>query len=155
MFGIRLRNIRGRRLLRWWEGRFMPLYTFELRDGSAPLADRTGVHLPDRARALDYARDVARELMQGRESQARCWQLDVYENQRERVFELALAALDHTLHPLAPEFRTMMERLCGSYRSCKEAIHAARATMRESRALVALSRGKPYLAASAGERTIR
>lgn len=133
----------------------MPLYTFELRDGSAPLEDPVGVNLPDRERALAYAKDVVRELMQGRVSETRCWRLDVYENQHERVFELAFAALDLTLDQLAPEVRGVMERLWGSYRSCKEAVHAAQVTMRESRALVALSRGKPYLAASAGERTIR
>lgn len=133
----------------------MPLYTFELRDGSAPLADRIGVDLPDCEQALAYAKDVARELMQGRESQTRCWRLDVYENQDERLFELTFAVLDLTLHQHAPEIRSRMERLCGAYRSCKEAVHAAQVTMRESRALVALSRGRPYLAASAGERTIR
>lgn len=133
----------------------MPLYTFELRGSSAPLADSTGIDLPDRERALAYAEEVARELMQGREGQTRCWRLDVYENQNERVFELAFAALDPTLDQLAPELKRMMERLCATYRSCKEAVHAAQVTMRESRALVALSRGKPYLAASAGERTIR
>lgn len=133
----------------------MPLYTFELRDGSAPLVDPAGVHLPDRERALAYAQDVARELMHGRESQTRCWRLDVYENRHERVFKLAFAALDTTLDQLAPEVRSVMERLWDRYRSCKEAVHAAQATMRESRALVALSRGKPYLAANAGERTIR
>lgn len=133
----------------------MPLYTFELRDGAAPLTDSIGLHLPYRERALAYAKEVARELMQGREGQTRCWRLDVYENQGERVFEIAFAALDPTLDQLAPDLRNTMERLCGSYRSCREAIHAAQITMRESRALVALSRGKPYLAASAGEQIIR
>lgn len=156
MFGIRLWNVSRRQQLCQRDRAIqMPLYTFELRDGSAPLADRTGVHLADRERALVYAKEVARELIQGREKQARSWRLDVYENRDERVFELAFAAFDPTLDHLAPELRNMVERLCGSYRSCREAVHAAQITMRESRALVALSRGKPYLAASAGEQTIR
>lgn len=50
------------------------------------------MHLPDRGRALAYAREVARELMNGREDQIRCWRLDVYENRSERVFELPFAA---------------------------------------------------------------
>jgi hypothetical protein len=36
-----------------------------------------------------------------------------------------------------------MEQLCERHRALSEATHAAHITMRESRALVALSRGKP------------
>jgi hypothetical protein len=133
----------------------MPLYTFKLREGSAPVVDDAGIHFPDRAHALDYAKEVARELMQGREVQTRSWRLDIYENNGERAFELPFASVDPTLDHLVPEFRSAVERLCDSYRSWQEAVHAARATMRESRALVARSRGRPYLAAVAGKQTIR
>lgn len=133
----------------------MPLYTFELREGSAPLSDDAGIHLPDRESALAYAKDVARELMQGREEETRFWRLDVHENRKERVFELAFAALDPTLDHVRPELRSMLELVCDWRRSSREAVHAARITMRESRALVARSRGRPYLASIAGEQTIR
>jgi hypothetical protein len=133
----------------------MPLYTFELRDGSAPLADDAGVDLPNREHALAYATDIARELMQGREVQTRCWQLDVYEDQRERVFELPFAGIDQTLDHLAPQYRSAVERLCNSRRSWQEMLHLTRITVRESRALIAQSQGRPYLAAVAGVPTIR
>lgn len=133
----------------------MPLYTFKLRQGSAPLADDAGIHLPDREQALVYGKEVARELMQGREAKTRSWRLDIYENHGDRVFELPFAAIDPTLDHLVPEFRSTVERLSNAYRSWQETVHAARVTMRESRALVARSRGKPYLATFAGERTIR
>jgi hypothetical protein len=133
----------------------MPLYTFELREGSAPLSDDAGVDLPDREHALAYAMEVVRELMQGSEIQTRSWRLDVYENHCERIFELPFAALDHTLDHLAPQLRSAVERLCNSHRSWKETVHAACITLRESRALVAQSRGRPYLAAVAGVHTIR
>jgi hypothetical protein len=48
-----------------------------------------------------------------------------------------------------------MEDLCDHCRSLNEVMSAASVTMRESRALVARSRGKPYLAAAFGQRTIR
>lgn len=133
----------------------MPLYTFELREGSAPLSDDAGVDLSDRERALGYAMEVARELMQGREDQTRSWRLDVYENNCERVFELPFAAIDHTLDHLAPQFRSTVEDACNSRRLWQETLHAARMTVQESRALVAQSQGKPYLAAIAGAQTIR
>lgn len=133
----------------------MPVYTFELLDGSSPLIDDTGVDLPDREFALAYGEEIARELMQGREVQTRSWRLRVHENHGEDAFDISFAAVDPTLDHLAPEVRSMVERLCDSYRSSKEAVHAAQVTVRESRALVARSRGRPYLAATAGQRTIR
>ncbi len=133
----------------------MPVYTFELRDGDRTIQDRSGVHLPDRDRAFQYGRDVAHELMSCREAQTRSWRLDVYDDDGERIFELPFARIDPTLDHLVPEMRTTVEGMCDRYRSLREAMAAARVTVRESRALVALSRGRPYLATELGERTIR
>jgi hypothetical protein len=135
----------------------MPVYTFELLDGSFPLNDDSGVHLPDREHAVAYGKEVARELMQGREVQTRFWRLRIREShgRGDGGFDISFAAIDPTLDHLVPELRSMVERLCETYRSSKEAIHAARITLRESRALVARSRGRPYLAAIAGQQTIR
>lgn len=144
--GVRCRRIKGAP---------MPLYTFELSDGSAPLYDDAGVHLPDREHALAYGEEVARELMRGCEAQTRFWRLRINEKDGEEVFEMTFATVDPTLDHLVPELRTTVQRVCDSYRSCKEAVHAAGITMRESRALVARSRGKPYLATVAGDRTIK
>jgi len=132
----------------------MPRYTFELRDGSSGIHDQIGVHLADREQALQYAYDVARELMSCREEQTRFWRLDIYEDHATRVFEIPFATIDQTLDHLLPELRTILERVCERRRALTEANHAAHITMRESRALVALSRGKPYLATYAGNRTI-
>jgi hypothetical protein len=51
--------------------------------------------------------------------------------------------------------RERVERVSDLARSLREAMAAARVISRESRALVALSRGRPYLATEMGERTIR
>jgi hypothetical protein len=133
----------------------MPIYTFELRDGDRRIEDKSGVHLPDREHALHYALDVARELMNCREVQTRSWCLDVHDGNGARIFELPFASIDPTLDHLVPEMRTTIERMCDRARSLREVIAAARVTVRESRALVALSRGRPYLATELGERTIR
>ncbi|MGH6674323.1 MAG: DUF6894 family protein [Xanthobacteraceae bacterium] len=133
----------------------MPLYAFELRDGSRRIEDKTGINLPDRAHALQYAHDVVRELMSCREAETRTWRLDVYEDEGTPVFEIPFASVDATLAYLTPNLRAVMEGWCRGVLSLREAGSAAAVTVRESRALVARSRGKPFLAAAHGQRTIR
>lgn len=87
----------------------MPNYTFELWDGYDPIGDEVGVILTDRADAYQYAQDVVRELMIGREAQTRTWRLDVYENRAERVFEIPFASLAETLDRPHPALRVAME----------------------------------------------
>jgi hypothetical protein len=130
----------------------MPNYTFELRDGSDPIEDDVGVSLTDRQDAYQYARGVVRELMIGREAQTRTWRLDVYENSAEHVFAIPFATLDATLDGLQPELRVFVEGLCERDRRFSEATQSA---LRESRARLARSSGKPYLITNLGKRTIR
>lgn len=129
------------------------LFTFQLRDGSHRIEDE--IALPDREHAFEYARAVVRELMCCREQQTRTWRLDVYEDKGARVFEMPFARFDETLGHLSPKGRETIVDLCDRCRSLKEAMRTAGITMRESRALVARSRRKPYLAAAFGQRTIR
>jgi hypothetical protein len=133
----------------------MPLYTFELRDGSLGIADTVGVSFADRDQAQCYAYEVIRELMGCCEEQTRTWRLDVYEVHDRRVFEIPFAQLDQTLDHLSPHWRTRIEDLCDRSRKVHEAFSVARVTMRESRALVARSRGRPYLATEGGKPIIR
>ena len=133
------------------KGSKMPNYTFELRDGFDPIEDDVGVILTDRQDAYQYARGVVRELMSGREAQTRTWRLDVYENSEERVFAIPFASLDETLAHLQPELRVLVEGLCERDRRLCEATQSA---LRESRARLARSRGKPYLITNLGKRTI-
>ena len=133
------------------KGSKMPNYTFELRDCFDPIEDDVGVILTDRQDAYQYARGVVRELMSGREAQTRTWRLDVYENSEERVFAIPFASLDETLAHLQPELRVLVEGLCERDRRLCEATQSA---LRESRARLARSRGKPYLITNLGKRTI-
>jgi hypothetical protein len=133
----------------------MPLYTFELRDGSCGITDTAGVKFADRDQALCYAYGVIRELMSQCEQETRTWRLDVYEDHDRRLFEIPFARLDETLDHLSTPWRSKVEDLCNRSRSLREAYSAASATVRESRALVARSRGQPYLATDRGQRVIR
>lgn len=133
----------------------MPAYTFKLCDDSDGLEDDVGISLPDDEIAYVYACDVVRELMNGRESATRHWQLDVYEGHGEKVFEIAFVSLDQTLDHLNAELREQVEQSARQIRSFRDALGAAVLTVREAKSLVARSRGNPYLAADRGRKVIR
>lgn len=133
----------------------MPTYTFKLRDGDWGVEDDTGVTLRDRHEALRYAHDVVNELMRRREAKTRSWRLDVYENNQRRVFEILFVTVDPSLNHLRSDSRITVEHGCEGQRSVGDAVFRSRDPTQESRALLARSRGKPYLAAEFGRRTIR
>ena len=132
----------------------MPIYCFKLRDGRGGVEDEDGVSLLDNDRAIRYAHDVAHELMKSRELETRSWRLDVYER-GVRICEIPFASIDPTLDHLTPPQRTMVEKTSERVRSLSDALHAVEATVQETRALVARSRGKPYLASRFGKTIIR
>jgi hypothetical protein len=131
----------------------MPRYSFQLQDDQRPV-EGGSVWLSGRERARDHAVAVAGELMRGRERQTRSWCLEVYEN-GELICQIPFASVDPTLDHLAPPLRRTIEASNESIRSLHKLVSAAHATVRESKALVARSRGKPYLATERGEPTIR
>lgn len=133
----------------------MPNYRFALRDGQGDIDGEGAVALADEADALRYARTVVHELMRSREVPTRTWRLDVYDEDGERVIALPFASLDPSLDHLRPELRTMVENYCDRRRTVSETIYAVGNTVRESQALVAQSRGKLYVAAHSGRKTIR
>jgi hypothetical protein len=132
----------------------MPIYTFKLIDDCGGVEDNAGVTLPSAEVANQYASDVVGELMNRREDATRTWRLDVYED-ATRLFEIPFASLDHTLDHAKPSRRNEVEQLCSRRRSLLDALNEAEVTLRESQALLARSRGKPYLAAVGGKKTIR
>jgi hypothetical protein len=132
----------------------MPIYTFTLRDGTDGVMDETGVRLAGEDCAIQYGNDVVRELMKNRELETRSWRLDIYENS-DGICQIPFATVDPTLSHLEPKFRTMVEDVSERRRQLSEAIHALNTTVTESQALVARSRGKPYLVSRFGRGTIR
>jgi len=133
----------------------MPTYTFKLMDDDGGVADDVGVRLADPKVAYCHACVVAHQLMDHREARTRSWRLDVYENGAKKLFEILFASIDETLDHLKPENRKLVEMTAIRRRLLQDTLHAARISYRESHALVARSRGKPYLAAYHGQKTIR
>lgn len=133
----------------------MPIYCFKLRDGRGGVEDEEGVSLRDDEQALRYARDVVHELMRRRELKTRCWRLDVYEEGLGRIREIPFASIDPSLDHLSAQQRTMIEKTSERQRSLSDVIHSVEETVQETLALVARSRGKPYLASRFGKLIIR
>jgi hypothetical protein len=134
----------------------MPVYTFKLHDGCGGVDDEAGVSFADQGRAVRYARDVVHELMKGRELETRGWRLDVFEEgDAEPICAIPFASVDSSLDHLTPGCRALIEAMAERKRVAAEVIHTARATIRESRMLVARARGKPYLASRFGKAVIR
>jgi hypothetical protein len=133
----------------------MTTYTFKVLDGCGGVEDESGVSFGHRDRAIRYARDVVHELMRNREVQTRSWRLNVYENGEGPISTIPFASIDSTLDHVVPKLRTMVEGMSEQKRLLSDALHAVKVTVQESRALVARSRGKPYLASKFGRSTIR
>ena len=68
------------------------------------------------------------------------------------MFAIPFATLDATLDGLQPELRVFEEALYERDRRLREVTQSA---LRESRARLARSRGRPYLITNLGKRTIR
>lgn len=130
----------------------MPLYYFRLCDNKGQYADPDGTFLSDEAAAKAHARRVAKELMHRCELKTRHWKLVVCDGDGEVLFDVPFAAEDQTLDHLGPELRHSVERLSRSMGSLADVIFDCRATVLQSRALLARADGKLYLAATEGRR---
>jgi hypothetical protein len=99
----------------------VPRYTFKLFDDSGGVEDDVGVSLPNAEIAYRYACDVVLELMNWRELWTRHWQLDVYEDEGKKVFEIPFAQIDPTLNHLTTKQRKLVEHGSQIIRSLKDA----------------------------------
>jgi hypothetical protein len=130
----------------------MPRYHFNLHDGHGVRPDLDGTVLPHVEAAHEYGVAVASELMRNREPRSRFWMLDVCDAAGEVLFEIDFAQVDHTLDHLPAEVRESLIHFSETMRSVAETIAACRMTVLQSRALMALAEGKPYLVAHQGRR---
>src|SRR5688572_30492158 len=92
--------------------REMPLYFFNVRDGSGGFADREGTELPDALSARTYAQGLAREVMRANESRKRHWHVVVCDSDGKELFDLPFAAIDDSLRHLNADSRRLIEVMC-------------------------------------------
>jgi len=133
----------------------VPRYTFKLSGNGGPVEDDSGVSLPDIESAYRYACRVVQELMAHRELRTRHWQLEAYDHDGRKIFEIPFAKLDRTLDHLPRKYRDLVEHSAVLIGSHKDIIYVVSHTRREAQALVARSRGRPYLAVHHGRKVIR
>ena len=130
----------------------MPVYYFNLWDNRGVLVDPEGTELSDERQALEHARQVARELMQNRESETRAWRLQVCDAQRDAAFELRFVALDCELQCVRPFLRETLELGLERMAGFSDAISEIRTSLYRIRATLAKSNGAPHLVAIDGSR---
>jgi hypothetical protein len=128
----------------------MPLYFFNVRNGSGDFADREGTELPDIRRAISYARDLARELMRRDEARKRHWHVVVCDADRNELFDVPFISIDESIRHFKPETRRLIEITCEKRMALAEALFETRMNVLRVRATVARSRAKPYVAAEGG-----
>ena len=129
----------------------MARYFFDLCDGAGGIEDTSGTELLHDRAAVAHGYRVAREMMRHNEPQSRKLCIAVHDDRRRLLFRLPFAAVDETIDCRFPETRALVERSLQKQLTLAEAVHEARKTVRQSRALVARSRGMPYLCAENGE----
>jgi|SRR6185437_5365188 len=130
----------------------MPMYYFNLKDAQGIYVDPEGTELSGDAEALEHARQVATELMQRRESKTRSWRLQACDEDRNVVFELLFATVDHTIHHLPPALRQTVETVSARTAGLSDAICDVRASIYQLKGTLAKSNRAPYLAALNGSR---
>jgi hypothetical protein len=133
----------------------MPLYFFNVRNGSGDFADRDGTELPDIRSATSYARDLARELMLRNESRKRHWHVLVSDADRNELFDLPFVAIDDSLDHLNPETKRLIEVMCEKRMALAEMVFETRMNVLRVRATVARSRARPYIAAESGHAVLQ
>jgi hypothetical protein len=128
----------------------MPLYFFNVRNGSGDFADREGTALPDVLSARTYAQGLAREVMLGNESRKRHWHVVVCDSDGRELFDLPFVSIDESIRHLNADSRRLIEVMCEKRMALAETLFETRMNILRVRATVARSRSRPYLAAEHG-----
>jgi hypothetical protein len=123
----------------------MPRYHFHLRDYGTVRRDLEGTELSDGDAARAHAAGVAEELMQHASFRTRYWSLGVEGSQGEPKFDLFFADVDKRLAQHSPASRAAESKACRQIGALTDLCCALRATLMESRILLARAKGRPHL----------
>lgn len=130
----------------------MTRYFFDLCSDAGTAADEIGTELPDPLAALEYGYEVARELARNNTPKSRTCCISVRDETGRVLSNLPFADVDEAICQLHPKSRALIRTCFERRSSLRDAVRVAREAIRLSRATVARSRGKPYLAAADGKR---
>jgi hypothetical protein len=124
----------------------MPRFHFHLRASSTILRDRDGSECADLPAAHSHAVGVATELMRNSGRNARLWSLFIEDEGGRVLFDLFFSDVESNRG--SPELEELTARTCRRHSALIDIFCAARATMLESRMLIARARRRPQLAYS-------
>ena len=128
----------------------MPQFHFHLRARGTIHRDLEGVELPDAEAARDHALVVTDELMRHAGGGARTWSMCVEGENGEQLFDVFFADVDRSMDPY-PEMRVLAAKTCRRHGALIDAMCAVRATLIETRMLMARAKGKPMLVHARGK----
>jgi hypothetical protein len=126
----------------------MPHYYFDLWQSHHWIDDPAGTELPDDAAAAAYGREVGRELARNNERAVRTCCITVRDAARQTLETIPLAALGERARRFDRKTWATLEASYNGRRDLQQAIHAARQALQLSRATLARSRRRPWLAVS-------
>jgi hypothetical protein len=129
----------------------MPRYHFHLRDYGMVHRDLEGTELPDVKAARTHAERVAEELMRHSNFRTRNWSLRVEDELGEPKCDLFFADVDERLAKHPSVSRAAGSEICRQIGALTDLCCALRATLMESRILLARAKRKPYLVYASGK----
>src|SRR5262245_46580723 len=129
----------------------MPRFHFHLRAHGMTFPDIEGTQLPDLAAARTHAVAVAKELMWDTSEVLRLWSLRVEHESGDHAFDVFFADVDARLLVQSEERRTLATETCRRLSAHADALCTLRATLVESRMLLARAQGRPQLVYAADE----
>jgi hypothetical protein len=123
----------------------MPQFHFHLRARGTIHRDLDGTKLPDVSAAREHALAVTDELMRHSGGGTRNWSMRVEDENGEKIFDLFFADVDARMHPYEPQIQMLAAETCRRHGALIDALCDVRATIVETRMLLARARGKPIL----------
>jgi uncharacterized protein DUF6894 len=123
----------------------MPDFHFHLRADGTLFRDPDGTQLPDLAAARLHGARVAEELMLNSDAAKRHWSLCVEDDVGERQLDVFFVDVDPSLAEFPPPIKMLASQTCRRFGALIDTMCDIRATMIESRILLARARGKPRL----------
>ncbi len=129
----------------------MPRYHFHLRDHGTIRRDLHGTELPGFDAARAHASAVAEELMRHSGFHTLYCSMLVEDGRGEQQFDLFFSDVDESLAEDSPTSRALASVTCRRAGALTDLRSAVRATIMESRILLARARRRPYLVYAKGE----
>jgi len=123
----------------------MPQFHFHLRARGTIHRDLDGVDLPDATTAERHAHAVAEELMRHSDGGTRTWSMCVEDENGARVCDVFFADVDARMDPYPAEMRMLAAETCRRHSALIDAMCDVRATLNETRILLARARRRPHL----------